>query len=44
MYKFYFDESYHDRKIIIKESGINTFAANLSDSYVGFFGAQKKIL
>ena len=42
MYKFYFDESYHDRKIVIKEKGINTFSKNLSDSYVGFFWGAKE--
>ena len=37
-YNFYFDETYHDRKITIKSSGkINTFTADKSDSYIGVF-------
>lgn len=37
-YNFYFDETYHDRKIAIKSSGqINTFTADKNDSYVGVF-------
>ena len=37
-YNFYFDETYHDRKIAIKASGqINTFTADKNDSYIGVF-------
>ena len=37
-YNFYFDETYHDRKITIKSSGrINTFTADKNDSYIGVF-------
>ena len=37
-YNFYFDETFHDRKITIKPSGvINTFTENKNDSYVGVF-------
>ena len=44
MYRFYFDESFHDRKIIIKENTINTFSENDIDSYVGFFwGASNSV-
>ena len=42
MYHFYFDESFHDRKIVIDEEKINTlYDENDSDSYIGFFwGAE----
>lgn len=37
-HNFYFDETFHDRKITIKPSGvINTFTENKNDSYVGVF-------
>ena len=39
-YKFYFDETFHDKKITINSKGvINTFTQDKNDSYVGvFFG------
>lgn len=45
MYHFYFDESFHDRKIVINEEEINTLSdENDSDSYIGFFwGAEETI-
>lgn len=37
-YTFYFDETFHDRKITVKPSGvINTFTENKNDSYIGVF-------
>ena len=39
-YLFFFDESFHDRKITYNEDGLlNIYKANLLDSYIGvFFG------
>lgn len=42
MYKFFFDESFHDKKIVIGKKKLNTFSDNLSDSYVGFFWGAKE--
>lgn len=37
-YNFYFDETFHDRKITVKPSGvINTFTENKNDSYLDVF-------
>ena len=37
-YNFYFDETFHDRKIVINENGtINTLLQNSDDSYIGVF-------
>ena len=37
-YNFFFDETFHDRKITIKPTGvINTFTENKNDSYIGVF-------
>lgn len=41
MYKFYFDESFHDRKVVIKEKVINTLTENNIDTYIGFFWGAK---
>lgn len=41
MYRFYFDESFHDRKIVLNKSGINTCTENNIDSYIGFFWGAK---
>ena len=45
-YVFYFDESFHDRKISIKENGtINTLQENDIDNYIGvFWGCEQKQL
>ncbi|MBU1094533.1 MAG: hypothetical protein KKH01_08730 [Firmicutes bacterium] len=45
MYEFFYDESFHDRKISNKLSGLNIHDESKSDSYIGtFFGysAQSK--
>ena len=44
-YVFYFDETYQDRKITIKNSTFNSMSANSFDSYIGLFWGcpQKKI-
>ena len=37
-YTFYFDETYHDRSITIKENGqVNTLTDGKNDSYIGVF-------
>ncbi|MEG0165555.1 hypothetical protein [Anaerorhabdus sp.] len=36
-YNFYFDETFHDEKITIKSSGINTLNYDKNDSYIGVF-------
>ena len=37
-YDFYFDESFHDRKIKLTSSGeLNTLSDNALDSYIGVF-------
>ena len=42
-YVFYFDESFHDRKIVIAEDGtINTLRQNAIDDYVGVFWGCKR--
>lgn len=42
-YIFYFDESFHDRKIVISEQGtINTLRDDAIDDYVGAFGGCKR--
>lgn len=45
-YVFYFDESFHDRKISIKENGtINTLQDDTIDNYIGvFWGCPKEEL
>ena len=44
MYKFYFDESFHDRKVVINPDSINTMGDNGLDSYIGFFwGAEESV-
>lgn len=41
-YNFYFDETFHDRKITINSSGvINTFTEDKNDSYIGVFWGIK---
>lgn len=44
-YVFYFDETYQDRKITIKNSTFNSMSVNSFDSYIGLFWGcpQKKI-
>ncbi|MBU5317273.1 hypothetical protein KQI30_13535 [Clostridium bornimense] len=39
---FYFDESFHDRKITVKENNINIYSDTFSDMYVGVFSGFKK--
>lgn len=43
-YSFFFDESYHDRKIRVKESGeINVLREDTLDNYIGvFWGCKSK--
>ena len=36
-YVFYFDETYQDRKVLIKEVSFNTMSNNSFDSYIGLF-------
>lgn len=37
-YNFYFDETFHDRKITVNEEGVlNIFAEEKNDSYIGVF-------
>ncbi len=37
-YNFYFDETFHDRKITVKSSGkINTLDEDKNDCYIGVF-------
>ena len=45
-YVFYFDESFHDRKITIYENGhINTLQEEALDDYIGvFWGCERKLL
>ena len=45
-YVFYFDETFHDRKISAKPDGIiNTFGEDKNDCYIGtFWGCQQKEL
>lgn len=44
MYKLYFDESFHDKKVVINPDGINTMSDNCLDSYIGFFwGAEETV-
>lgn len=45
-YVFYFDETYHDRKIVFSSDGtINTLQEDKSDSYIGaFWGCQQNQL
>lgn len=37
MWKFYYDEAFHDRNITVKKDSINIYKENSSDIYVGFF-------
>lgn len=42
-YVFYFDESFHDRKILVNENGkFNVMADNSLDSYIGVFWGCKQ--
>ena len=43
-YNFYFDETYHDRKITVSSSGVaNIFLDDKNDNYIGvFWGIQRK--
>lgn len=41
MYKFFYDESFHDRKITIKNRKLNIHDESKSDSYVGAFIGYK---
>lgn len=41
MWKFYYDEAFHDRKITVKEDSINIYKKDSSDIYVGFFCGYK---
>lgn len=42
-YVFYFDETYHDRKIAFTSNGdINTLQEDKSDSYIGVFWGCKQ--
>ncbi|EFM38939.1 hypothetical protein HMPREF0379_1338 [[Eubacterium] yurii subsp. margaretiae ATCC 43715] len=43
MWKFYYDEAFHDRNITIKKDLINVYLENNSDIYVGFFCGYKDI-
>lgn len=43
-YNFYFDETFHDRKISINSDGmINTFTKDKNDSYIGVFWGFKNV-
>lgn len=48
MYTFYFDESYHDRRISLKENKLNIFHQEASDTFtycfIGFNTSIEKIL
>ena len=42
-YVFYFDEAFHDRKIVLSEQGsINTLREEAIDDYVGVFWGFKR--
>lgn len=41
MWKFYYDEAFHDRKITAKDDSINIYKKDSSDIYVGFFCGYK---
>jgi len=41
MFKFFYDESFHDKKITIKNSKLNIHDESKSDSYVGAFIGYK---
>lgn len=43
MWKFYYDEAFHDRKITVKEDFINIYQKGSSDIYVGFFCGYREI-
>ncbi len=36
-WKFYYDESFHDRSITVKDDNINIYKDNAADVFVGFF-------
>lgn len=41
-YAFYFDETYHDKAITLKNNQLNILADNLLDDYIGFFWGTRE--
>lgn len=41
-YSFYFDETYHDRKITLKNNKLNILSENVLDDYIGFFWGTRE--
>ncbi len=41
-YNFYFDETYHDRKITLNNNKLNILAENVLDDYIGFFWGTRE--